>query len=160
MKRLSYSAPIIIVTLFALVLVAEPPSARAQGLKLYYLTASSFAGDVATQACATGYHMASIAELSDLGNHRYVIFDPDAYKANGDQGHGPPTNIYGWLRTGETTSATSNCSLWKSTSSGDTGLTAAITINIGGAPSVQALVWDLESDSCTATNHVWCVEDY
>src|SRR4029453_19290226 len=64
----------------------------------FYLTLdNSFNGAHALQACTTGFHMASVWEISVTSSLRY---DTTLGKTRADSGEGPPSDTYGWVRTG------------------------------------------------------------
>ena len=65
----------------------------------YYLTGDTYEGNEALTACADGYHMASLWEIWDVSNLRYDT-DLGYCWSPGDCGEGPPTTVFGWVRSG------------------------------------------------------------
>src|SRR5581483_1390297 len=125
----------------------------------YYLTKATFAGDAAATACDPGYHMASRWEVVETTALQY---DTRRGITAADSGSGPPTEEFGWIRTGYRPILTggpgvSNCLAW---SSGDPGVDGTYA-GIGGgwgvdtAPFVNR--WAMEEGSCGTPHHVWCV---
>ena len=71
----------------------------------FYLTEETHLGDTVIDACARGYHFASIWELLDLFS---LTYNYERGYVNMDSGRGPPAEIGGWVRTG--TEFAPNCS--------------------------------------------------
>ena len=67
----------------------EADQAASTGTRQFYLTSALAIGDEALTACAAGYHMASLWEITDLSNLRY---NTSLGQASGDSGQGPPTS--------------------------------------------------------------------
>jgi hypothetical protein len=103
--------------------------------------------------CATGYHFASFAELSDLSN---LTYDSALGRTADDAGDGPPSFTLGtgWIRTGYKSNAQinigtgepTNCNLWTSAGASDLG-TVAIPVAFGGATATGTTLF---------TNNVQC----
>ena len=136
MKRLTVLLAIIVVSSVGIAGVSQAADPAMQSIlyklraietklspKAYYLTASDeFKGDQALGACAQGFHMASLFEILDPTQLYYgcptdpsqVFHLPDP----SDQGNGPPTGVFGWVRTGYSSALTpappgaTNCSAW------------------------------------------------
>src|SRR5579862_1331769 len=95
----------------------------------YYLTKATFNGNQALTACTTGYHFASFAELSDPA---VLTYNKSLGRSAADDGAGPPSVSYGWVRTGYVSSSSTNntavptnCAAWTSGAMSDNGLTSA-----------------------------------
>ena len=127
----------------------------------YYLTAGdSYDGGDAPSACAKGYHMASLWEIWDVSNLRYEGNLGYQYP-DGDCGQGPPTDVLGWVRTGEAASTSNegpgraNCSAYTSTTV-ISGTVVALP-NDWSAPASTMGVWVAGTASCASSQRVWCV---
>jgi hypothetical protein len=132
--------------------------------KRFYLTTNNVQGNTALSACATGFHMASMWEIFDLGN---VTYDLALGRTTADSGDGPPTAIDGWVRTGfsadaSTTIGHGNCRVWTSASGADFGSSVSLTdMWLFQAPglTVSILPWIPRGAVCAQTLPVWCVQD-
>jgi hypothetical protein len=135
------------------------------GERRYYLTQNSgFFGNQATTACASGYHMAAMSELSDRG----LVYNTILGVTRADSGEGGPSIAQGWVRTGYISLGTSgspeftNCRAWTSSAGGDTGVVVMQTVfppAIGGTVLPSGSPWSAISVSCGSQYPVWCVED-
>jgi hypothetical protein len=124
------------------------------------LSKSGFTGGQALNHCATGYHFASFAELSDPSA---LTYNSTLGRTAPDAGSGPPSTALGWVRSGNSASGTTiptNCNLWSSSSSSDSG-SSAIT-----APYVTSSVTTTDTGTiifqfiaCNVTQPVWCVQN-
>lgn len=128
-------------------------------LRKYYLTKVTFHGNAALTACATGYHMASLWEIFDTSNLQY---NTSLGATMDDSGQGPPTEFFGWIRTGTFSGGNPkfglvNCNLWTS-SGGDAGTIVALDQDWSGSP-IKITPWNLELVDCASGVMVWCVED-
>lgn len=139
---------------------------RAVGsMRLFYLTQATVTAGNALDACADGYHMASLWEILDPSNLQY---DTVLGHTAADSGEGPPVwggfGDYGWVRTGNvsgdtiTTAGLANCTAWTSSSGAHSGTTAALPWNWTAGLS-QVHVWDVATWPCNVALRVWCVED-
>ena len=145
--------------------VGASPSGEPQQLSVsprrYYLTIAPKPGNQALTACATGYHMASLWEILDTTNLEY---DATLGVTLGDSGSGPPTNFYGWVRTGyiagsSTTPGRGNCDGWTSASASDYGTFVLLPRDWTAAAGLTA-PWEVNYTSCdTGGIRVWCVAD-
>jgi hypothetical protein len=139
---------------------SSPSAATYAGMRKYYLTTSAHGGAGPTAACASGYHMASLWEILDTTQLEY---NTSLGFTMGDTGSGPPTYVYGWIRTGYFSSTSStpgqgNCACWTN------GMTGSGTIaqlpSSWSSTYVDLHVWDVATDGCgTTVHHVWCVEN-
>jgi hypothetical protein len=136
-------------------LTLDGPSARK-----YYLTISGTDGDGVLTACAAGYHAATVWEILDVSN---LVYDTVlGYKHVAGDGT-PPTNVWGWVRTGGIPSigpgaGGGNCGVW----SQFFALTYGTLIKLPGdwsAPGSTIGVWATSFAECTNSFKVWCVED-
>ncbi len=80
-----------------------------------------------------------------------------------DSGQGPPTDYFGWVRTGngssiDSTPGTGNCAAWTSSGSGEWGTMAELP-NQWTAGLEDIHVWDVNVSQCINTMYVWCVAD-
>jgi len=139
------------------------------GYRQYYLTRMLYKANEARDACAAGYHFASIWEIADPSTLKYNrslgLFSPDS-------GEGPPVTIKffqgsikvsGWVRTGRLSSITgiegqANCYLWNSGLGTDWGTTAELPDNWTSAAQ-DVCVWDVGVRTCNSNVWVWCVAD-
>jgi hypothetical protein len=140
--------------------VQDRPLAASTGMRLYYLTPSAvLTAGLALDACANGYHMASLWEILDPSNLKYNT--TLGYGAGiHDTGSGPPTWWSGWVRTGYTansgtTPGQANCTAW--TSSSGSGTYISLVDNWTGSKDIH--VWTVNTALCANPGHVWCVED-
>jgi hypothetical protein len=139
--------------------------ASSTGMRQYYLTEATYEGDQPTGTdgngagvCAAGYHFASMWELLDPSNLRYNTV---LGHTKDDSGQGPPSDVPGWVRTGNVssvtaTAGTSNCGNW------------TIGIFESGSQAKLDLSWDtpghfpgwvVDTEECGQPRRVWCVED-
>ena len=101
--------------------------------------------------------MASIWEIFDPSNLVYDSNNSAAFEALEDQGSGPPTATYGWVRTG-LMKGSANCDAY--TSDVGTGTVAMLypgpdsVVNQYG-PALQVI----RNFSCDSSMWVWCVSD-
>jgi len=138
-------------------------SATVGGGRHVYLTATNYDTDEALTACGPGYHMASLWEILDVSNLVYDREHPDAFVRD-DSGEGPPSNWYGWIRTGyvssgSTTAGQGNCRAWTSTSNADEG-TAVRLAAAWETPPGEIATWDANAFACNLPAPVWCVGDF
>lgn len=129
----------------------------------YYLTDDTVTGGAAPGACAGGYHMASVWEILDVSNLTYNT-SLGYQHTTGDEGEGPPTNVEGWVRTGDQTRigpvapGQDNCAVYSSSSGGYSGTIVSLPNNWTIAGSIIG-PWVGDTAACDSTEHVWCVED-
>jgi hypothetical protein len=126
----------------------------------FYLTQLDYHADEALSVCAAGYHMASLWEIHDPSNLRY---DTELGFQFDDSGSGPPSNIRGWIRTGQTIfndnpAGHANCNLWTTRSGGSLGTSVALS-GSWSSPGVSASPWIAEASACDTGHRVWCVQD-
>jgi hypothetical protein len=129
-----------------------------KGPRKFYKTKTTHTGAEARDACAEGYHMASLWEIHDPSNLRY---DTDLGVTTADSGFGPPSGSGGWIRTGDI-AGTSNCFGWTSAVPGDLG--TAVVPNAPGPAGwegigTRASPWFSGLIQCQAPTRVWCVQD-
>jgi hypothetical protein len=137
---------------------------QSSGMRQFYLTDSgTYYGSIAKTACATGYHMASLWEITDPSNLKY---NASLGYQQTDSGEGPPADevyVFGWVRTGyvgdtSTTVGRANCNNWTSHGFSQYGTTASLPSQ--WASGLQDIgVWQLSYDECDDWNRVWCIED-
>ncbi len=130
--------------------------------RAFYLTSSAYDGALASLACASGYHMASLWEIHDVSNLRYATEMGSLAVTYGDSGDGPPASARGWVRTGYWSwtadrEGIANCSGWSSRSQGDYGTTVML-LQIWDSPSSVLDPWWPGTAQCVYGRSVWCVE--
>jgi hypothetical protein len=146
------------------VLSAIYQSASAAPPRKFYLTKSdTFNGAHALNACAKGYHMASLFEILDVSN---LVYDTTLGHTTADSGFGPPaisslsTSEQGWVRTGGQMQTANflglaNCSAWDSDFSQDYG-----TVSYMGLPgALVSATWAIDTAQCNLERRVWCIQD-
>lgn len=143
-------------------LAAQISTATAR--KKFYLSQPQVKGDEVTDKCAAGYHFASLWETFDPSNLEY---DSTRGLTRDDAGKGPPSNVYGWIRTGSTASqatsvpGTDNCNAW-----GQFPLTPPFEkgtiIQLTGQwdnPGSTTDPWIASLSLCSFPQFFWCVQD-
>ena len=138
--------------------------------RTFYLTRTQHNGSQALNACAQGYHMASLWEIFDTSNLRYNIA---LGFTQSDSGFGPPSgfalenpiNAAGWIRTGGPlfnggVPGPANCSVWTEDSGGDLGTVVFLENNWGQqSPTTVISPWVAATRGCSSAVRVWCVQD-
>lgn len=140
------------------------PLAQGVSGRQYYLTISDgYDGNDAPGACAAGYHMASLWELLDVSNMTYhSVLGYQIFP--GDQGDGPPTDVDGWVRTGNAASigpaspGVHNCAGYTFQDAGMSGTVVSLPNN-WSAPGTLIGSWSASTSTCATSQRVWCVED-
>ena len=139
----------------------------ATGMRQYYLTADGnyIGSQPDTDACATGYHMASLWEVLDPSNLRYnVNLGYDRL----DIGMGPPSATFGWIRTGYLSHNGSNpaheagrpnCGTWSIGSAGYYGTVVRLPSDWMQTDQQDVSVWDAALRECSEVAPAWCVAD-
>jgi hypothetical protein len=138
----------------------------------YYLTKATLNGNQALTACASGYHFASFVEILDP---TVLTYNKTLGRSNADDGAGPPTGVFGWVRTGyASNSSTSggggiptNCSLWTSeasTDNGEVGVFLPSWLNQTTTPPTYVPAVLFQNDATCDNSQgvhigVWCVEN-
>ncbi len=140
----------------------ERLTAGGYGVRHVYVTEYNFFPDQALVACGPGYHMASLWEILDTSNWVYDYDHPAAH-VQPDSGHGPPSQWYGWIRTGyyasgDNTAGTGNCLAWTSRSISDYGTLVRLTREWETAPG-EIMTWQADAFYCDVVAPVWCVKD-
>ena len=132
------------------------------GRKIFYLTDQNYSTNQALTACSAGYHMASLWEILNVTNLVYEYDNPAAY-TKADSGYGPPSNWYGWVRTGYDSSGSSttgrgNCLNWTTIDAANSGVSVRLSSFWETAPG-DIFTWDATSFTCNIVGPVWCVRD-
>lgn len=128
----------------------------------YYLTDDTWDGKQALGACAEGYHMASLWEILDVSNLTYDTA-LGYHHTPGDEGEGPPTNVEGWVRTGNAASigpsqpGMDNCAAWTWHEAGTMGTVVSLPNN-WAIPGTTVGLWVAATQDCSSFQHVWCVK--
>ena len=135
-------------------------TSAATSRRQYYRTWDSYSPTHIYEACAAGYHFASLWEILDPSNLEY---NNTLGWNELDSGAGPPTERYGWIRTGYNSASQTgvdgqdNCSAWTSDAVADRGTQASLSWQWGVKEEIG--VWHMEWGSCSIRYPVWCVED-
>jgi hypothetical protein len=146
------------------------PAVSSNGLRRYYRTADTYTPTFAINACATGYHFASLWEILDTSNLEYANEHIDALTpVDYDMGEGPPVGagglgLVGWIRTGYNKSTTgvegqANCDAWTSVNPAHYGTQAGLSYEWGAGTTEDIFVWNVMVGACDYSGGVWCVED-
>jgi len=137
------------------------PLASSASMRQFYLTKTGSEADEALTMCASGYHMASLWEITDPSNLKY---NTTLGYTTADSGQGPPTSYSGWIRTGYSSNSSStagqaNCNIWTSNGPPDYGTKAYLPTNWTTGQDVH--VWKVTTNfSCgDIGTRTWCVED-
>jgi hypothetical protein len=125
--------------------------------KRFYATKGSVLGGDASTACATGYHVASLWEISDPSN---LTYDTSLGFTWPHQANGPPNEYPGWIEIG----GGSDCAGYTSPDPDVTG--TAVRLPIGfelfGSAATPASPWQLYDAvvlSCGISLPVWCASN-
>lgn len=144
--------------------VCDDGACSARPRRRYYLTSAPVNGTLpdASTTCAAGFHFAALWEILEPGS---LDYDRNLGQANADSGSGPPSAVFGWVRTGETldnvaTAGQGNCDNW-STTSGSGSVMLLDPLWKDGNPLLTTDVppWIVETSTCNAPNPAWCVQD-
>jgi hypothetical protein len=135
----------------------------------YYLTKETFNGNQALNACKSGYHFASFAEIMDPA---VLTYNNTLGRSAADDGAGPPSAALGigWVRSGYSSNSApgggvpTNCSLWTSGAEGDDGEVGIFDPGfVSGTANVQPVVGFSDSNACDNSQGynigVWCVQN-
>jgi hypothetical protein len=125
----------------------------------YYLTPGTFQGNAALTACDTGFRMASLWEIRDTTNLQY---DRSRGHTLGDSGSGPPTEEWGWIRTGNRSASyggggVSNCLAWTTNAPSPSYGTIAHLAGEWYMPTLPISPWAANEITCDTAVRVWCV---
>jgi len=129
-----------------------------RGRKFFYLTPSMHDGSQVLAACSSGYHMASLWEIFDLGEVEYENQLGHNHPGLGDQGDGPPAGFAGYVQMGRG-STTENCVTWATSSAATNGMIARLNNNLRTATAAASDPWLLGLVTCNTPQRVWCVQD-
>ncbi len=144
-------------------------SAIGGGVRHFYLTNRTFYANTALNACAAGYHMASLWEILNVASLTYDNLGNDNLgtpitATRDDSGYGPPSNWNGWVRTGYISDTTntpaagkSNCQAWTSNSGSFSGTNVMLTNDWASAPG-KISAWNASTFTCNIVGSVWCVK--
>jgi len=144
------------------------PQIQFNGLRRFYRTSTAYTPTLASTACVTGYHFASIWELLDPSNLEYAAEELDAWSGPlYDMGEGPITGaddgpIMAYARTGYNAdvsgvSGKANCNNWQSDDENHYGTMVGLTHEWGSAEDM--FIWNVGVNTCNVRAGVWCVED-
>jgi hypothetical protein len=137
-----------------------PPGPQGETRRSFYLTRDGFDGSQALDACAEGYHMASLWEIFAVSG---LTYNTTLGHPGEDAGSGPPANVPGWIRTGASastavTSGFGNCYAWTSNRQIDTGTRVGLFID-WEQPGLAITPWRAGGAPCDWASRVWCVSD-
>ena len=137
----------------------EAAQAASAGMRQFYLTSENFDGDQVLNACAAGYHMASLWEITDPSNLNY---NTALGRTRPDSGQGPPFE-WGWVRTGyesysSAINGRANCDSWTDDYDLDFGTMASLPSDWAGGED-HIGVWTTLVLPCDIPVAVWCIED-
>ncbi len=202
MKRFAFVRAVVLVSLVGIVEISQAADPAMQSIimqlrliqekldalqnqvqpRKYFLTKDEYQGDQVLNACsavASGYHMASIWEILDPSNLQY---DYQNGYTKADSGFGPPTGVFGWIRTGSDfdvdvdpyRAGLANCGGWTTTTQLARGTVASlhdrwIRIPVFGDLFLDTQKfelfdnafpwWDTGAALCYTDHAVWCVSD-
>ena len=133
----------------------------------YYLTKAKFNGNQTLTACASGYHFASFAELVEPG---VLTYNKTLGRSEPDDGVGPPSVGIGWVRSGYVSNSDSsstftptNCNLWTSAATNESGEVGLFDPNVGGSGVPAPIIEFANGIACDNSGGfdvgVWCVEN-
>lgn len=135
-------------------------SCSSDGRRRYYLTPATYDGANADAACASGFHMATIYELSEPGGLHYDRTRGFVYGAST-----PPTGVFGWSGSGQPPYSSDlpglgDCDGFGTVAPGKSGTVLRLPINWDPANQQGApWKWSAEPRACATPQRVWCVED-
>ena len=144
---------------FSAAFAQDVSAVQAEGMRQFYLTEDTFDGKGAPNACAAGYHFASIWELADPSN---LIYNTSLGFSLVDSGDGPP-RVNGWVRTGGSARTSGNpgqvnCNAWQSRLNTHYG-TVVSPVEIWDGTNQDVGFWYAHKYDCELSRYVWCVED-
>ncbi len=144
-----------------LVASAGVEAVAAAGGTHFFISENNFNGAAADVSCPAGYHLASLWELADVTNLTYANIA--GAKQRTDQGSGPVSGWWGWVRTGVDASVANqaglaNCNAWASSTSGEYGTLVRLSDNWTLAGTATS-PWQAQTWSCGGIAPVWCVAD-
>jgi len=137
----------------------EAAQAASTGMRQFYLTSATFNGAQVLNACAAGFHMASLWEIADPSNLKY---NTALGKTRPDSGEGPPSDP-GWVRTGydstyDSIAGRGNCDAWTTGEQAKRGSLVMPALDWEGSDD-DIGVWNAMYVDCDVPIWVWCVED-
>jgi len=140
---------------FMVVSVSPAMGKDKSGDRSYYLTPTHYLGDEVLNACADGFHFASIWEIRDTSNFTY---NTNLGFTTVESGFGPPVQVAGWLRNGLNDGRT--CENWTVHEGfiGPVGEVAPWEI-FEVPPDQGGDGWNLFYLYCGDALPVWCVSD-
>jgi hypothetical protein len=135
----------------------------------YYLSKEQVNGDLATDACSTGFHMANLYEIIDKSNLQYATGLPSAFSdiiSIDDQRDGPPTIDFGWVRAEYASTPdpsrdpyeSLNCNNESISTEAEWGIVARL-YDIVTASQMNSEWVGVCARQCNQHYRVWCVEN-
>ena len=149
----------------------QAPPASTAPARHYYLTKKTYNGNQALTACASGYHFASFAEILVP---TLLTYNTTLGRSNADDGAGPPSRAFGWVRTGYSSSSNggtddvpTNCNVWTSGATADYGTAGGFVPpfleNVSPQGYLYVPTFGTGSAACDNSQGdnigVWCVEN-
>lgn len=135
-------------------------SCSTDGRRRYYLTTAQYDGANADTACPTGFHIATLYELSEPGTLHYDRTRGFLYGAGA-----PPTGVFGWSGSGQPPYSSlfpgaGDCDGFSTIAAGKSGTVIFLPL-IWDSASQQATPWKWNTQlrDCAQSHRVWCVED-
>jgi hypothetical protein len=119
--------------------------------RMYYLTKGYFTGVQVLQACARGYHFASVWEL----NPSVLAYNTRLGFQNAPYQMGPPTTsgydgpTFGWIDNGREAEPNANCLGWT-----NEGGYFGMSMSFADSPGTYSRQLD-----CSETSRVWCISN-
>ena len=135
--------------------------AQVKPRKFYLTNTETHNGAHALSACAVGFHMASLWEIHDP---TYLRYDTVLGATRADSGDGPPTGLFGWIRTGQGASfghlspGVGICNAWMSADGVTNGTIVSLKYDWTNA-GTAINPWNTGVAFCDLSYYVWCVQD-
>jgi hypothetical protein len=132
--------------------------------KFYYVTPTGHKGNDVLEACAEGYHFASISELQNFSELAYDTEADLSDSSKFDHGHGFGLGYRAWVRSGYINDSAMNCNGWTTADSLNRGTWVQLNYDIESMqewPGVSEFEfqWTGGRISCDTAFRVYCVAD-
>jgi len=150
---------VVVTTLVAFGLITVTDSSAQSGvvLRQFYLSRQAVDAAHVFGVCTPGFHFASMWEIL---NPTTLSYDVEDGATRPDAGSGPPSELSGWIRSGSFSSSFSNCLVWTSNASGNTGSTVELQDpELWNNAAVMVSPWEPRLSACNGTAPVWCVQN-
>ena len=126
-------------------------SCRSGHRRRYYLSTTMVSAPQAPIACASGYHFASVLELQTPG---VLEYDATLGEVLPDSGSSH-TILFGWVRSGDQSSTTRNCSDWTDAGVVQTGT----ALSHSGSNPEEDNFGLITEWGCVGPARTWCIQD-